>query len=156
MSESARRWRTLEELYQAALEHEPSARAAFLNDACPDESIRREVESLLDARGAGDELLERPALRYAAQPLEPGAMLAQYRIEQRIGAGETAQCHLLFPTLGMLHKLWGGPPGPRVRRGRSSPNRIRVVPAGRGRRGRRPRTWGSAPQFLQIVQSGPK
>jgi serine/threonine-protein kinase len=88
MSESAQRWRNLEELYQAAMEREPSARAAFLGEACADESLRREVESLLDARGAGDVLLERPpALHYAAQPLEPGAVIGQYRIEQRIGAG---------------------------------------------------------------------
>ncbi len=45
------------------------------------------MESLLDARGAGDELLERPAIRYAAQTLQPGAMIGQYRIVQRIGAG---------------------------------------------------------------------
>ncbi|MGP8243728.1 MAG: protein kinase domain-containing protein [Bryobacteraceae bacterium] len=87
MSDSAEHWRALEELYQAALGREPTARAAFLSEACPNESLRREVQSLLDARGAGDDLLERPAIRWAAQPLGPGAVLGQYRIEQSIGAG---------------------------------------------------------------------
>ncbi len=58
-----------------------------MSEACADESLRREVESLLGARGAGDELLERSAIRYAAAPLEPGALLGQYRIEQCIGEG---------------------------------------------------------------------
>ncbi len=105
MSESAQRWRTLEDLYQAALDRPPSARAAFLSQACPDESIRREVESLLDARGAGDELLERPAIRYAAQPLQPGAMIGQYRIVQRIGAGGMGEVYQAYDT--KLHRQAG-------------------------------------------------
>ena len=62
MSDSPQHWRRLEDLYQAALQREPSARAAFLSEACADESLRREVESLLDAHAAGDDLLERPAI----------------------------------------------------------------------------------------------
>jgi Tol biopolymer transport system component len=88
MSDSEQRWRILEDLYQAAMEREPSARAAFLSEACPDADLRREVESLIAAYEASrGDFLERPALRYAVQQLEPGAMLGQYRIEQRIGAG---------------------------------------------------------------------
>jgi eukaryotic-like serine/threonine-protein kinase len=42
------RWQQVERLYQAALEREPSQRAAFLKEACAgDEVVRQEVESLL-------------------------------------------------------------------------------------------------------------
>ena len=50
------RWRKIEELYHSALEREGSRRAAFVEQACGgDESLRREVESLLaQARGHGE------------------------------------------------------------------------------------------------------
>lgn len=51
------------------------------------ESLRREVISLLDARHDGDDLLERPAIRYAAEPLQAGAVIGHYRIEKCIGVG---------------------------------------------------------------------
>jgi len=53
----------------------------------------------------------------------------------------------------MLHKLWGGPPGPR-----GSPwtrclhSQMSPMRSARGRRGRRPRTGGSAPQSTQNVR----
>jgi Tol biopolymer transport system component len=87
MTDSAARWRALEELFQSAVEREPAARAAFLRDACPDSALRREVESMLDAQPAGEELLEHPALHYVLHPIEPSSMLGPYRIEERIGAG---------------------------------------------------------------------
>jgi eukaryotic-like serine/threonine-protein kinase len=87
MTDSSARWRALEELFQSAVEREPAARAAFLDEACPDIALRREVESMLDAHPAGDELLGRPALNYVFQAIEPGSMLGPYRIEERIGTG---------------------------------------------------------------------
>jgi len=43
------RWEQIERLYHAALEREPEAREAFLNEACAgDEVLRREVAGLLD------------------------------------------------------------------------------------------------------------
>ena len=41
------RWHALERLYHAALERPAEERAAFLQDACDDETLRREVLSLL-------------------------------------------------------------------------------------------------------------
>jgi serine/threonine protein kinase len=47
------RWREIENLYHAAREREPDERRAYLETACADESLRREVESLL----ANDDLV---------------------------------------------------------------------------------------------------
>jgi serine/threonine protein kinase len=52
------RWRKVEELYHSALEHSPEARAAFLEGACSDPDLRREVETLLAQSGEG--LLDHP------------------------------------------------------------------------------------------------
>ena len=42
------RWQRIEQLFHAALDREPSERAAFLDYECAgDESMRREIESLL-------------------------------------------------------------------------------------------------------------
>ena len=57
------RWQEVERIYQAALDHDPSARSAFLDEACAgDAELRREVESLLDAHKPDDRFLESPAL----------------------------------------------------------------------------------------------
>jgi hypothetical protein len=60
------RWQQIEELYHAALERNPSERAALLARADP--GLRREVESLL-AQGSGATHLEHPAWEGAASLL---------------------------------------------------------------------------------------
>ena len=46
----AERWQKLDELFHAALEHDPASRAAFLDEACAgDESLRKQVAVLLKA-----------------------------------------------------------------------------------------------------------
>ena len=40
-------WSRAKELFDAALEQEPTQRAAFLAQACPDDSLRQEVEELV-------------------------------------------------------------------------------------------------------------
>jgi serine/threonine protein kinase len=58
------RWREVERLYQAALEHEPEERSAFLTHACGrDETLRGEVESLLAYQPRAKEFIETPASR---------------------------------------------------------------------------------------------
>ena len=45
---TAERFAEIERVCEAALEHEPAARATFLDDACGrDAELRREVDSLL-------------------------------------------------------------------------------------------------------------
>jgi hypothetical protein len=55
---SSDRWSEVEQFYHAALEREPPERTMFLEHNCPDEEVRREVESLLKHEQAGDLLLE--------------------------------------------------------------------------------------------------
>ena len=63
------RWREIERLYHAALEHEASQRSAFLEEACAgDLSLRREVESLL-AHNEAATFMDSPAIEVAAKAL---------------------------------------------------------------------------------------
>jgi serine/threonine-protein kinase len=92
MASTQDRWQRIEELYHSALELDPSARAAFLDDACgPDEDLRREVESLLAESPTGQALLDRPMVALFAESgtieLKLGARLGPYQIEALIGLG---------------------------------------------------------------------
>lgn len=84
------RWRFLEELYRAAVEHPAGERAAFLQEACPDEDLRREVESLLRFEGRGDTLMQQsPWTR--SRGVAPGMRLGLYEVESRLGAGRRGE-----------------------------------------------------------------
>jgi len=80
------RWRELEKLYHAALERNPTERIPFLQEACADQELRREVESLIQHQQEGDQLLENP--EWHLQPsLSVGTTIGPYRIVAAIGAG---------------------------------------------------------------------
>jgi serine/threonine protein kinase len=91
---SDERWTIVDRLFDAALDREPHERAAFLDEACADDAVRREVESLLaHASGAGD-FLAAPALelveRARAERRDPslvGRRLGPYRILSLLGIG---------------------------------------------------------------------
>jgi hypothetical protein len=75
MTLDKRRWQKVETLYHAALEREPDERAAFLADACADDSgLLREVEELLRHDGAAGSFMQDNALAVAAQALEPNEL----------------------------------------------------------------------------------
>src|SRR5262245_39269486 len=87
------RWRQVAEVYESAVEREPAVRAAFLAEACQDDSdLRREVESLL-AQEDTAVVVDREMLAVAAVVLEgmsrlqPGTALGPYRVDALIGAG---------------------------------------------------------------------
>jgi eukaryotic-like serine/threonine-protein kinase len=98
------RWRQIERLYHAALGHEKSQRPRFLEQSCAgDESLQREVESLLAQDEQGESFLESPALEVVAKTIArdearladarsdsdsiSGTTISHYRILEKLGGG---------------------------------------------------------------------
>lgn len=91
-------WEQVAQLHRAALQHEESRRAAFLDAACAgDEDLRCEVESLLAYEGKAENFMEVPALEVVAKQLADGQVsrmvlrsgtkLGSYEILAPLGAG---------------------------------------------------------------------
>ena len=94
------RWARAAELYESALAVAPDARAAFLAQACRDDSgLRREVESLL-AQEQAAVLVDAPidvaaavVLGDDATGLQPNDRIGPYVIEGLLGAGGMGQVY---------------------------------------------------------------
>jgi Tol biopolymer transport system component len=90
-----RRWQQIERLFHGALERPVEERAAFLDQSCAgDESLRREVNALLDSPATANRFLDRDALEVAAglvsvseMPVLSGRRLGVYQLQERIGSG---------------------------------------------------------------------
>ena len=62
------RWRKVDELFEAALEHEPGYRASFLDQACgSDKDLRREVEKMLDFEKQSEDFIKTDVFDVAAR-----------------------------------------------------------------------------------------
>ena len=84
------RWRRIESLFHAALARPLSERAAFLTEACGDDTeLRSEVESLLAGGDSGQSFMETPVVGSTASLL--GRQLGAYRIDAPIGAAAWAR-----------------------------------------------------------------
>ena len=96
------RWQQVKEALYAALEREPADRAAFLREVCAgDESLRREVESLLLSHERAGTFFETPAVEDAARALAEGdgelpvgLTAGPYTILSRLGAGGMGEVYL--------------------------------------------------------------
>ncbi len=93
------RWRRVEEMYHLALQIGPGQRKAYLDEACAaDQSLRQEVERLLEHVSEAEGFIESPAIEIAAKTLAAeiestidslpgGYILSHYRVLEKIGEG---------------------------------------------------------------------
>jgi eukaryotic-like serine/threonine-protein kinase len=91
------RWLTLERLYHSALERPANERAAFLEEACKDETLRREVLALLE-QPSMPEFLGGPAIDVAAAIVDEvhvsqwtGRRIGVYQLQTLLGKGGSAR-----------------------------------------------------------------
>ena len=97
-------WQRVKELCGAALQRAPGARAQFLAEACADDSVRREVETLLAAYES--QFMEQPAVGEVAElivqgpsnKLAAGTRVSHYEIVRSIGAGGMGEVYLAEDT----------------------------------------------------------
>jgi eukaryotic-like serine/threonine-protein kinase len=96
------RWQRIESIFQKALDADSGHRASVLEDSCAgDESLQREVESLLAQHEKASEFIERPAFATSsdgplprprsgdsnAAGIPAGTAIGHYRIVGKIGSG---------------------------------------------------------------------
>src|SRR5438552_10922108 len=96
------RYQRIQALLQSALERDSVERGSFLSEACAgDESLRRQVESLLVSYEQAGSFLESPAAQVAAPLLNKarailaaGDAMGPYRILSQIGSGGMGEVYL--------------------------------------------------------------
>jgi serine/threonine protein kinase/Tfp pilus assembly protein PilF/TolB-like protein len=100
------RWQKIEDLLHAALACTPEQRAVFLARECDgDESLRREVESLISHYGKAADFLEASLPQVAAEllagdqaPVAAGQTIGHYEVIARLGAGGMGEVYLARDT----------------------------------------------------------
>jgi eukaryotic-like serine/threonine-protein kinase len=100
---NTKRWQQVEQLYHAAMQHGTDERASFLSQACAgDETLRRDVESLLAYEKQAENFIESPALDVAAKMMADNQSatvlkdqtINQYKIVGPLGAGGMGEVYL--------------------------------------------------------------
>ena len=96
------RFKTIEEIFLAALDQEPDQVSAFLDTACDgDEVLRREVEKLLASDQRAGSFIETSAAGLAAKIIENrqadsliGRAIGHYKLSESIGRGGMGEVYL--------------------------------------------------------------
>jgi len=87
-------WQQIREVFHAAVELPPAERTSYLNRACSDVDMRKEVESLLLSHYEAGDLLEVPALKLSSESPKNededpwiGDSIGPYQVIAKIGQG---------------------------------------------------------------------
>jgi eukaryotic-like serine/threonine-protein kinase len=97
------RWQQVKAVFNSALEYEPAERSSFVAKACDnDETLQKEVESLLAAHEKDGSFIDAPAYQAAAESiledapaeLKPGQVLGSYEIISFTGRGGMGEVYL--------------------------------------------------------------
>src|SRR5271156_456525 len=81
------RWQEVKKVLAGALEQNPEGRCVYLDQACTDPDVRREVESLIAAHELGESHFMQSTASGSNDALKSGTRLGQYEIVARLGAG---------------------------------------------------------------------
>ncbi|MBA3514240.1 MAG: serine/threonine protein kinase [Pyrinomonadaceae bacterium] len=98
---TSEQWPRVKELFEAALERGPAERAVFLAQACADQAIRQEVESLLAAHEGDSSFMNTPAanLLVGDKPLlAAGERFGPYEEIAPLGEGGMGQVYVAVDT----------------------------------------------------------
>jgi eukaryotic-like serine/threonine-protein kinase len=99
---NTQRWQQVNDLFHSAVERAPEERAAFVDEACRgDESLCREVKSLLASHERTENFIESPAFETAPELLISdgagaliGELIGHYLIDRLIGVGGMGEVYL--------------------------------------------------------------
>jgi serine/threonine-protein kinase len=99
------RLKALDEIFHDALDLPPERRAAFLDEACANDSrLRSEIETLIFAHDQSGDFIEGSAADVAAVMLRSGELygkrVAQYEVDELLGTGGMGEVYLATDRMG--------------------------------------------------------